>query len=523
MAGRRELGFPKTSACSLREQLARITLNNVRAQGHTYVELREDGKRFIFFCTLCLAPCYSDSVLYDHLKGNLHTERLSAAKVTLLGPNPWPFNDGVLFFDNSNEKEMQTTISNNKLSGLLEYHNNDNNLAIVKYGENMKVNGNGHSGLGEVHLDSENGTHFRDIYAENCDKVIPGVFLKDEIVDLRVKFTGLGQIASRMIQKDEGSVEISRIWCEWLGKKDPEDEDMVKIPDHDFAIVTFVYNYDLGRKGLFDDVKLLLSSSPAEDYENGEGTDRKRKKSFSDPEDVSESLSKQYDSCGEDSSASNSSTSRLLLDRYGDRLLHTRFISSKAARREMRRQQRIAAERMCDICQQKILPNKDVAALLNMKTGNLACSSRNLNGVFHVFHISCLIHWILLCEFEVKTNQPVTPKVKRRSRRKNGTKRLQAIKDGENIFTNHISSMFCPECQGTGVNIEGDELEKPAISLSQMFKYKIKVSDVRKAWMKNPEALQNCSTGFYFPSRSEEKFQEKMWPLKLLHFYSAEV
>lgn len=523
MAGRRELGFPKTSAFSLREQLARTTLSNVRVQGHTYVELREDGKRFIFFCTLCLAPCYSDLVLFDHLKGNLHTERLSAAKVTLLGPNPWPFNDGVLFFDNSNEKEKQTTVSNDKLGRLLDYHNNDGNLAIVKYGEDMKVNGNEHSGLDEVHFDCENGTQARGIYSESCDKVIPGVFLKDEIVELRVRFIGLGQIAARMIQKDESSIEISRIWCEWLGKKDPEDEDIVEIPDHNFAIVTFVYNYDLGRKGLFDDVKLLLSSSPAEDSENGEGTGRKRKKSFSDPEDVSESLSKQYDSCGEDSSASNSSTSRLLLDRYGDQLLQARFISSKAARREMRRQQRIAAERMCDICQQKILPGKDVAALLNLKTENLACSSRNLNGVFHVFHISCLIHWILLCEFELKTNQAVTPKVKRRSRKKNGKKRVQARKDGEYIFTNQISSLFCPECQGTGVNIEGDELEKPTISLSQMFKYKIKVSDARKAWMKNPEALQNCSTGFYFPSRSEEKFQEKVSPLKLLHFYSAEV
>lgn len=523
MAGRRELGFPKTSAFSLREQLARTTLSNVRAQGHTYVELREDGKRFIFFCTLCLAPCYSDSVLFDHLKGNLHTERLSAAKVTLLGPNPWPFNDGVLFFDNSSEKEKQTTVANDKLGRLLGYHNNDSSLAIVKYGEDMKVNGNEHSGLDEIHFDCENGTQARHIYSESCDKVIAGVFLKDEIVDLRVRFIGLGQIAARMIQKDEGSIEISRIWCEWLGKKDLEDEGIVEIPDHDFAIVTFVYNYDLGRKGLFDDVKLLLSSSPAEDSENGEGTGRKRKKSFSDPEDVSESLSKQYDSCGEDSSASNSSTSRLLLDRCGYQLLHTRFISSKAARREMRRQQRIAAERMCDICQQKILPDKDVAALLNLKTGNLACSSRNLNGVFHVFHISCLIHWILLCEFELKTNRAVTPKVRRRSRRKNGSKRVQARKDAEYIFTNQISSIFCPECQGTGVNIEGDELEKPTISLSQMFKYKIKVSDAHKAWMKNPEALQNCSTGFYFPSRSEEKFQEKLSPLKLLHFYSAEV
>ena len=66
------------------------------------------------------------------------------------------------------------------------------------------------------------------------------------------------------------------------------------------------------------------------------------------------------------------------------------------------------------------------------------------------------------------TKQPVTPKVKRRSRRKNGTKRVKAKKDGENLFMNHISSIFCPECQGTGVDIEGDELEKPTISLSQV-------------------------------------------------------
>ncbi|BBG99493.1 hypothetical protein Prudu_009204 [Prunus dulcis] len=28
-----------------------------------------------------------------------------------------------------------------------------------------------------------------------------------------------------------------------------------------------------------------------------------------------------------------------------------------------------------------------------------------------------------------------------------------------------------------------------------MFKYKIKVSDARRAWMKSPEMLENCSTG----------------------------
>ncbi|KAL5797589.1 hypothetical protein ACOSQ2_002409 [Xanthoceras sorbifolium] len=520
MAGRRELGFPKTRVGSLKDQLARITLHNVRGQGHTYVELREDGKRFIFFCTLCLAPCYSDSVLFDHLKGNLHSERLSAAKVTLLGPNPWPFNDGFVFFDNSIENEKSLAISSDKRGRLLEYPNDDNNCAIVKYVENLKPNGHG-GGLDGVHSDTEVVTHANDGDVGDCDKVISGVLVKDEIADLKVRFIGLGQIAVREIEKDDGSSVISRIWCEWLGKKFPSNEVVAEIPDHDFAVVSFSYNYDLGRKGLFDDVKLLLPSSPAEESENGEGTGKKRKKSFSDPEDVSESFSNQYDSSGEDSSASNCSASRLLLDRYDDQLLHTRFISNKTIRRELRRQQRIAAERMCDICQQKILPDKDVAALVNMKTGKLACSSRNVNGAFHVYHISCLIHWILFCEFEIMTNQPVIPKVRRRSRRKNGVKRDEVRKDGEDISTK-ICSVFCPECQGTGMDIEGDELEKPTITLSQMFKYKIKLSDARRAWMKSPEVLQNCSIGFHFPSPSKETFQEKVLPLKLLHFYSAE-
>ena len=41
-------------------------------------------------------------------------------------------------------------------------------------------------------------------------------------------------------------------------------------------------------------------------------------------------------------------------------------------------------------------------------------------------------------------------------------------KDGETKATGTlISSVFCLECQGTGIEVEGDELEKPDVSLSQ--------------------------------------------------------
>jgi hypothetical protein len=380
MAGRWELGFPKSSASSLKEKLARNILRNVRSQGHPYVELREDGKKFIFFCTLCLSPCYSDTVLLDHLRGNLHTERLSTAKVTLMGPNPWPFNDGVLFFDNSVEKDKELGVSNSSKTRLLEWkdddNNLDNNLSIVKYCENSKSSSNGH----DVHSDSEisSGDVPLNTNGGNDSVVIPGVRIGDEICDIKVQEVGFGQIAARFREKDGISNGISRLWCEWLGKKSPENKDKFVVPEHDFAVITFNYNVDMSRKELFEDLKSMLSSSPSE---NGDGTGRKRKVSFSDPEDVSESLSNQYDSPGEDTSASTDASSRLVLSRFDDQLLHTRFISSKAIRQELRRQQRAVADRMCDICQHRMLPGKDVSALMNLKTGRLVCSSRNVYGV----------------------------------------------------------------------------------------------------------------------------------------------
>lgn len=402
MAGRGELGFPrssalafpKTSACSLKEQASRIILRNVRSQGHTYVELREEGKKLIFFCTLCLAPCYSDSVLFDHLKGNLHNDRLSTAKLTLLGPNPWPFNDGVLFFNNSAENDKQIVIPSNEQSRLLGSSDNYNNLAIVKYDESLKYNGNGGlevDGLGHSEdLDSAGfisddkfcaGAENISENGEDCALLIPGVRVRDEIATVEVREVGCGQIAARFFEKGGLVNGITRIWCEWLGKIAFDSNDMFKVSEHDFAVVTFSYDVNLGRKGFLDDVRSLLSYSPAAELESSEGTTRKKKKSFSDPEDISASLSNQYDSCGEDSSASTCATSKLTFDQYDDQLLHTRFISNKAIRRELRRKQRIAAERMCDICQHKMLPGKDVATLLNLKTGRLACSSRNVNGV----------------------------------------------------------------------------------------------------------------------------------------------
>lgn len=51
----------------------------------------------------------------------------------------------------------------------------------------------------------------------------------------------------------------------------------------------------------------------------------------------------------------------------------------------------------------------------------------------------------------------------------------------------------------------------------QMFRYKIKLSDARKAWMKNPEVLPNCSTGFHLPPEHDDLSQVGISDLMCLY------
>lgn len=81
------------------------------------------------------------------------------------------------------------------------------------------------------------------------------------------------------------------------------------------------------------------------------------------------------------------------------------------------------------------------------------------------------MHWILLSELEIHNNQIADSEVKQRSRKKAGVKKKELVKDGDVKFIGKkIYKVFCPECQGTGIDIHGDELEKPPVSLSEVSK-----------------------------------------------------
>lgn len=536
MAGKKELGIPKSRSGNLKDQLVYTTLRNVRSQGHTYIELREDGKSLVFFCTLCMKACYSDSILFGHLNGSVHRRMLDAAKATVLKTNPYPFNDGVHFFHDSTGYRGQPPVS--KADGVMMLTSDaededEDDLAIVCYNEKEASCPSVHTSL------QQDVTNTRSLVATDyssadssqvskCDDqdtvlLVPSVLVKDEVSDLAVTLIGFGKITARLYEKDGYPNEICRIWCEWTAKEDMVDDSIDSMEEHPFSVVTFSYNYSFGRKGFVDDLKLLFPPDPCSGSEETVDAGKKRKKSISDPEGTGKSVNDECDSIGEEGQSSTNMNPRSLIDGNDDELISSRVSSSKRIRKELRQLQSAVAERSCYICQLKMLPGKDVAALLNRNTGRLACSSRNATGAFHVFHVSCLIHWILLCEMEIYSKKPVTPPVKRKYRRKAGAKNKGVQKNSETkIVGTQAHSLFCPECQGTGMKVYGNDLERPTVNLSEIYRFKIKLTDGYKAWMESPEVVLNSSTGLYYPPpQIEDGHQDFVSSLKLIRFYRS--
>jgi hypothetical protein len=391
-----ELVVQRNGPVDIREIAAKATLREVRQNGHTYVELRRVGKRVIFFCTICLTECFSDNVLFDHLKGNLHARRYAEAKVTLFGLMPWPFNDGVLFFNNSREKDLLLLDSSSQntrelaLVPQLEQAGNDTEVTSKLKGGSSTRNGlKGAHGASKGCCNRRNGAlsdnHVLSNYTgTDGSLVIPGVLLKDVVTNLPVHLLGYGNIAYRICEASQSSRKISKIWCAWVGQ---EASDRPNTSEQSgFAIVNFSFTYDLGRKLSSDDHDLPISAGSFFVIDDAGHRGKRRKKSFSDQEASSE------ESNGHSSSPHGNSQAIVTGSPLGTSGNLQVSLVSKSARRELRKQKRIAAEKVCDICGRPMLPGKDVATLLNCNTGNLACSSRNLSGVskFQTFIAFCV-------------------------------------------------------------------------------------------------------------------------------------
>jgi hypothetical protein len=210
--------------------------------------------------------------------------------------------------------------------------------------------------------------------------VIPSVLVKDVVLNLPARLLGHGNIAYKIAEASDGRKKISKIWCAWGGPEAPHDgSNGCNIYEQSgFAVVNFSYAYELGRKWPSDDQDLSISAGSFFVIDDAGHRGKRRKKSFSDQEASSEESNGQTNGTSQAIVAGSSKGTSCNLE--------VSPLSSKSMRRELRKQKRLAAEKVCDICGRAMLPGKDVATLLNCSTGNLACSSRNSSGVSNSKH-----------------------------------------------------------------------------------------------------------------------------------------
>ncbi|KAL2937744.1 Phospholipid scramblase 1 [Bienertia sinuspersici] len=410
---RKALGSEESTERISKEEIARKTWRNIRLQGHTYVDLRKDGKRSVYF-VFCVW------------------------RVVIVNLSAWSFGRNV----DVKEKD----IASGNRTNLLDDYEHVDNLAVI------------------VHNDVPNSggdqSHFNEEVAVD-ELIIPNVIGPVEVSDLRVKLMGYGKISANLLEKDGANTDMQSIWCEWLGKMGGEIDDIDSdLPTHEL-------------------LSSLLSTSMT--WEN------RRKISCSDSEDASRALSHVSYSSGEDPQCSRTNTTKRL-----------------------RKEQHIASKKTCFICKRTIISGKDVATLLNLKTGRLVCSSRNLKGAFHVFHTSCLIHWILLCESEMFLKPPVHPKVIGKSKK---------AKSKVNQPRRKVRKAIYLQCSAQTAAALVCKLKERNWNNQPLLFHRVAVS--HRAWMDCPEKLKNCSTGFAFPVQVDNA-EKKIQCLKLLKFYRAD-
>jgi hypothetical protein len=269
----KELVVQRNGPVDIREIAAKATLREVWQNGHTYVELRHVGKRAIFFCTICLTECFSDNVLFDHLKGNLHARRYAEAKVTLFGLMPWPFNDGVLFFNNSRETDallLDSSSQNNRELALVpQSESAGNDTEVTSKFKDVSSTRNvmkGARGTAKGCSNGRNGAVSDDHVPSNHrgtdgSLIILGVLIKDVATNLDVHRLGHGNISYRICEASQSSRKISKIWCAWVRQEASDRPNTLE--QSGFAIVNFSFTYDLGRKLSSDDQDLPISAGPS--------------------------------------------------------------------------------------------------------------------------------------------------------------------------------------------------------------------------------------------------------------------
>ncbi|MCO5551361.1 hypothetical protein L7F22_004862 [Adiantum nelumboides] len=300
-----------------KEVAARAVLRDVWQRGHHCVELRQDGRAFIFFCTLCSTRCYSDASLADHLHGNQHGRRLSNSSVSC--SQPFATEEGLF-----KERDQIANASRGKSKN-----------------------------------DSSTVSHL------NAMEPFPAS---------SVEWIRSGQL---FLEEGLSEQQVRQVWCEWHGRNEPPESyhghTTKKAEELAHALVVFPYSNAIGRQGEWKPGRLIKGG------ENGCYKEKVR---------VSEFRRRAAKNCDAPSltlqdhhGTSVSSWTPPSGEEEGTGSFTLKDLSQRALLKALQRRRLNVLERLCFICHQQMLPGRDVAALLNQRTGQMMCSSRNERGV----------------------------------------------------------------------------------------------------------------------------------------------
>ncbi|KAJ7550268.1 hypothetical protein O6H91_07G091300 [Diphasiastrum complanatum] len=407
---------------ALKEERAWAVVRDVWQRGHQSVELRHDGRRAIFFCTICETRCYSDSALSDHLHGNVHARNSAAAAAAASAANCHFSNVGQLPWKSTTGQTLEKPKD------------------------------------AAVPPEKTNPSSSPTLY---------------DMSSASLEWVGDGRLFVRS-HFSNSLRHVEAAWLRWCGKEALGAGTVAIEGDSEYAIVIIPYSDGLGRSGNKD--ALLPTNLNKDNCLIGS------KKWHPESKKSQGSTPQMPGHCNSHSVSDGKDIQRL-----------------RGGLRGWSRKQSKSVDRLCFICRQKMAAGKDVAALLNAKTGEMACGSRNWRGAFHVFHTYCLIDWVALFESKSFSGHVLGSSKKVRRRLRSGKK--QVCRQPEDAVTDtckNDSVIFCPECQGTGIRASGIQLERPRYRLSQVFDWILELVQARKAWIDHPEEQMESITGLLF-------------------------
>lgn len=351
----------------MREKLARAVLRDLRQQGHEHVELRRDGLTAVFYCSLCGTRCYNDSALGDHLNGKGHARHYNSVHGS----------------DGEWEKPCKRSFNDANLASSTA-------TAGVEWDAGKKASPS--SSSEECYLKVE---------PRDAETIVVGASTTS------LKWIGTGELFLRV--KSTGTPYVEASWFSWQGMYKCAEmswNEMDNAARMEYAVVVFPYSDGIGRGGDWPSLSRAETKATRAAVNKTMLNGRKGPGLVRLRTQVSREIvvSTEPSPCARRRKAPLSPLTLTIRTKpteldSGEVLEIDGEPAEKGFEKEgpvttfrkiWKQKQAKNLDRICFICHQKLLASQDVAALVNVKTGQMICGSRNRRGVCFHEHVTTI-------------------------------------------------------------------------------------------------------------------------------------